>query len=163
MIDPLTALSAVASITQLLDLGIKVVAKGHKIHNSASGALVENEKLGEVTRDLWTVSAQLQISFSAATQLGPVSADDQAIFDLCDSCITASKELTDGLEKLRARGKPNAFHSLRQGIKCVWRKEQIEGLEKKLRLYRAQLDTRIITSLRYVTFKALIAPSDNIV
>ena len=154
MIDPLTALGAVASITQLIDLGIKTVTKSREIHKSASGSLVENEDLTAVTQDLSDLSKKLKEKLGPAAQKGPITADDQALYNLCEGCINASKKLAEGLEMLKARGKPNVFRSFRQGLKCVWSKDEIVGMEKRLRLYKDELNTRIIVTLRYAISEA---------
>jgi hypothetical protein len=154
MIDPLTAIGAVASVAQLIDLGIKIVTKSREIHKSASGALVEDEHLTAVTQDLSDLSEKLKVKLGPAAQRGPITADDQALYDLCQGCINASKKLVEGLEKLKAKGRPNVFRSFRQGLKSVWSKDEIVGLEKRLRLYKEELNTRIIVALRYAISEA---------
>ena len=60
MLEPLTALGLAANLLQFIELGIKVTSKTRDIHNSATGALVENLDLEILTDDLSTVARRLR-------------------------------------------------------------------------------------------------------
>jgi len=148
MADPLTVIGAVASITQLIGLGTKIIAKSHEIHTSAVGMLIEDADIEATAKELSNIASGLQVALTRLSQHDSVSEDDRTLHDLCEGCVSVSTELISALEKLKLRGKRNAFKSLRQALKCVRNRDEIESIEKRLDAYQKVLDTQIIVSLR---------------
>jgi hypothetical protein len=68
--------------------------------------------------------------------------------ELCEGCVAVSEDLTKALDKRRGQGKPGKFLSFRPALKSVWSKDNIDQLEKRVRMYREELNVRIIVSLR---------------
>jgi hypothetical protein len=156
MLDPLTALGAVANITQFIEFAIKIFANTHSIYNSANGSLVENDDLGRVSEDIAVLSRKLQESLTTTATSNSPTADEQALRDLCKGCIDVSQELGTALKNLTSSGKPGKFRSFRKALKSVWSKDKIDGLEKRVRMYKEELNIRIVVDLRFVSH--LVSP-----
>ena len=80
-----------------------------------------------------------------------LTTDEQALCDLCKGCIDVSQELKKALEKLTGQGKPGRFRSFRQALKSVWSKDDIDNLERRVKMYKEELNIRIIVGLRFVS------------
>ncbi|CAI9632192.1 unnamed protein product [Alternaria burnsii] len=148
MLDPLIALGAVANVTQFVELAIKIFARSHAIYNSANGSLDEYDDLGKVSEDISVLSTKLQESLTTTAAISSLTTDEQALCDLCKGCIDVSQELAKALEKLTGPGKPGRFRSFRQALKSVWSKDDIDNLERRVRMYKEELNIRIIVGLR---------------
>ncbi|CAN9128966.1 unnamed protein product [Alternaria alternata] len=148
MLDPLIALGAVANVTQFVELAIRIFAKSHAIYNSANGSLVEHDDLGKVSEDISSLSRKLQESLTTTAASSSLTTDEQALCDLCKGCIDVSQELKKALEKLTGQGKPGRFRSFRQALKSVWSKDDIDNLERRVKMYKEELNIRIIVGLR---------------
>jgi hypothetical protein len=150
MLDPLTTLGAVANVAQFIEFAIKIFANSHSIYNSANGSLIEHDDLGRVSEDISALSRKLQESLTTTAASDSLTGDEQALCDLCKGCIDVSQELTNALKNLTGQGKPGKFRSFRQALKSVWSKDDIDRLEKRVRLFKEELNTRIIVGLRLV-------------
>ena len=150
MLDPLTALGAVANVFQFIDFAIKLFTYSHNIYHSANGSLVEHDDLNTVTEDVSNLSRKLQDSLDLTATSTSLTADEQALCDLCEGCVQVSQELTKALESLKSQAKPGRFRSFRQALKSVWSKDDIDNLDKRMRMYKEELNVRIIVGLRFV-------------
>jgi hypothetical protein len=121
MLDPLIALGAVANVTQFVEL-----------------------------EDISVLSRKLQESLTTTAASSSFTTDEQALCDLCKGCIDVSQELTKALEKLIGQGKLGRFRSFRQALKNVWSKDDIDNLERRVKMYKEELNIRIIVGLRFV-------------
>ncbi|KAH7084003.1 hypothetical protein FB567DRAFT_530403 [Paraphoma chrysanthemicola] len=148
MLDPLSTLGLVANVVQFIDFTIKIIAKANDIHQSASGSLVEHDDLSKVTEDITTLSTKLQDSLIVTGTSGCLTNDDQALYDLSKGCFEVSQELIHALHTLQRNGKSSRFRSVRQALKTVWSKDEIKLLERRVGLYKDELNFRIIVRLR---------------
>jgi hypothetical protein len=150
MLDPLTALGTVANVAQFVDFAIKIFVTSRNIYNSADGNLVEHTDLSRVTEDVSSLAEKLRESLAITTTKTSLTADEQALSGLCKGCVDVSLELTTALEKIKVQGKGRRFRCFRQALKSVWGKDEIDQLEKRVRMYKEELNTRIIVGLKLV-------------
>ncbi|KAF2650978.1 ankyrin [Lophiostoma macrostomum CBS 122681] len=134
MVDPLTTLSAASNVVQFIELVIKIVGKSRAIHKSASGVLDEHKHLEDVTTDLGILTGKLRGSITVSEVPTCFTEDEQALSDLCAGCLEVSGQLAAALSRLKGKGNVGAFRSLRQAFKCVWNKDDIDNLEKTVRV-----------------------------
>lgn len=160
MVDPLTALGAVANITQFIEFAVKILTNSRNICASASGRLVEHEDLNIVTDDISNLTEKLLESLAVtAASNNNLTADEQALCDLCKECVKVSQELTQALEKLKSQDKPGKFWSFRQALKSMYRKDEIDNLDKRVKMYKEELSVRIVAGLWFVNAPTIIACS----
>jgi hypothetical protein len=152
MLDPLTALGAVANVAQFVELAIKIFAYSRNIYNSTSGSLVEYDDLGKVTKDVTVLAGRLQESITSTATSTCLTEEEQALCDLCRGCVEVSNELTKALDTLKGQCKPGKLRSLQKALKCVWSKDDIDRLEKRVGSYKAELNVRIMVGLRFVAY-----------
>jgi hypothetical protein len=149
MAEALAVIGVVASIAQLIDFSTSIVVKSRQLRKSANGALLENTEIDVTAQKLLGLSSSLQQSLRPLFQPAPITQDDQALHDLAEGCIGVASELIAALEKLKLREKKNVFKSWRKALKCVWSRDEIESIEKRLVAYQKVLDTQLLVSLRY--------------
>ncbi|KIY04090.1 uncharacterized protein Z520_00782 [Fonsecaea multimorphosa CBS 102226] len=137
MIDPVSALGAASSVLQFLDFAAKVVTKGNQIYRAGDGVLKEHQDLSLVTSDLLLMKTKLE-------QLGP---DETVPGEL----LSASSELADRLlrrlNQAQAQGKLRRWKSLRQALKCVCSKKEVDDMANRLAMFRQQIELRLMTSV----------------
>lgn len=145
--DPMSAISFAATIVQFVDFSSKIVSKGYGLYKSADGALPENEQLGYVVSDLKTLNARLR----NVQNSGASSRDETALVKLSQQCAGIADELLFKLEKLKVpkEAKFRKWKSLRQALKSVWNKEELNKMAATLSDFRSQLELHILVSLRY--------------
>jgi hypothetical protein len=176
MLDPINALSLGANVIQVIDFSIKLVSKGYHIYKSADGSLIENLDTEAVAIDLQICNARLSqsldqykqsetkslssesLSSSISLAVGSIGgnggarddADEQALEQLCEACNKVASELVERLRRLKVvpGGKHREWKSVRQALKTVWSKDDLDAIATRLRLYRDQLNTRLLVSLR---------------
>jgi hypothetical protein len=139
-LEALAAIGLASNILQFIDFAAKLVSKGNRIRKSTSGALPEND-------DLETTSKRLR---KLADELYKVSSDptNHALQTISLVCMKASEDLIDKLASLKSRGEISRFRSYRQALKCVWNKHEINAMSGRLNLFRAELTTFLLISLK---------------
>jgi hypothetical protein len=146
--DPITALGVAGSIVQLVDFGIKVVSKGNKIYHSGDGLTAENHDLEIVANDLVLIQTRLRQSLHPLGAPGPLSEDEQALADLGAASTQVAGALLEQLNKAKAQGRLRRWKSLRQALKSVTSKSDVDDLAKRLVILRDQLNLRILIGLK---------------
>lgn len=146
--DPLTAFSLTCGIVQFVDFSSKLVSKGYEISISAEGALAENLDLETVTTDLSRLADRLNQN----EELTCSTKDQQELRDLASSCQTLADQLMDKLQKLKVdkEAKYRRWKSIRQALKTVWSKKDLDEMAAKLATFRSQLELRLLVSLKWV-------------
>lgn len=147
--DPLTSLAIAGNVVQFVDFASKLVSKGLQIYRSEDGALSENLEVEVVTKDLVKLAAKINDSVPIERDLNNPSNEDVELIKLCDGCVAVGGELTARLNQLKVMGPHRGWKSMRQAIKSVWTKEDVDAIAQRLKAFRDQLDTHILVSLRF--------------
>jgi hypothetical protein len=148
MLDPLTALSLAGNIIQLVDFSSKLVNKGREIYRAVDVALPENLELEIVAKDLTTLVQRL-MNHPGSDGDPSVSFTDPAdseLYQICEKCKTTATELLAKLQEVKVKGKHRRWKSFRQALKSVWTKDEVDGLARRLAVFRNQLQFRIMVS-----------------
>lgn len=74
--------------------------------------------------------------------------DDTGIASIISNCQNIAKDMLQHLDKLRSSGKSGKWKSFVSSAKYVWKKPELEDLQKRLRHNREQLEWHILLSLR---------------
>lgn len=139
--DPITAVSLVGTIVQLVGLSIKIVSKPTVLYRSGRGMLTENAQIETATEDLSKLNAQLKRSTAAG---------DTELLVLCQACSDVADQLLAALAQVKVKGKGQKWQSLRKALRSIWSKEEIQQLEFRLASFRDQLNRRITIGMRLV-------------
>ena len=147
VLDPKSALSLAANIVQFVDFTSKVVSKGLRIYLSADGALAKNLELEVITNDLSRLAKRLRHDGVSPAGL---SDEERSLQTMSEDCSKIAGELLKRLEKLKVKSdvKQRGWKSLRQALKSVWSKEELDELSERLSIFRDQLQFHILVSMK---------------
>jgi hypothetical protein len=153
--EAVVALGVAGNTVQFLDFASKLCATSIEIYRDADGATSTNthselllksfiDTIDEVSRDLAKYFHALDAASSQAHNQGDVQ-----IGLIIKDCQAIAKDLSLRFGKLKASGRPGKWKSFVTGLKCVWRKNELEELQKRLKKNREELEWRIMLSLPY--------------
>jgi hypothetical protein len=148
--DPLTAISLAGNVVQFIDFGCKILSKAREIQRN--GSVQGYGDLQAVTIDLEKHITTLQDGLSNVRNATPTAAiedEDDLLRNLCDGCLRIAKELQDALRKCTSDGPVSKWKSVRQACKAIRGKECILELKSTLESYNAQIDRRLLLSIKY--------------
>lgn len=149
MLDPLTVLSVTGAIVQFIDFSSKLLTKSHEIYESASGASIDNTQLECIAKDLEGLTARLKTSPSKQSLGTPISKSDPTLLKLVDQCASVAAELLKALSELKVRRTTNTrWESFRKALKSVWKKEEVDNINTRLRNIREELHLHVLVTLR---------------
>lgn len=135
--DPISALSLAANIFQVIGFTNDVVTISKQIYDAGSPAGLS--ELEHIATDALNTADDITTRLRECEPAPPGSADS-VLLRLGEETVRIAKELKDMLEKLRAKGaggKP--WHTLHQTFMTIWRRDDIENLEKRLVAVREEL------------------------
>lgn len=150
--EPLAVLSVAANVAQLVTISAQVLCKGHRIYQSADGLLSEYHHVEQVTNRFIVMQSRLKQSLRSANAIGPLKENDQAIYDLVQASDKLADKLLEKLNAVKVHGSGRAWKSLRQALKSVWSRNEINSMAESLNDLRNLLQSRLIVSIRYVSF-----------
>jgi ankyrin repeat protein len=152
MLDPLTALGLAGNLIQVIQFSYDIVSEGNKIYHDASGVLTQNKAIEEVSSDLANLTETLktkQEEWRAAHGRTALDPEELRLRNLCDRCVEVAFELQIQLNKLKAKeGRGKRLKSFKIALIAVWRKDEVEELERRLERYQKELDTRVLIGIR---------------
>lgn len=145
----LEVLSLAATVVQFVDFASKLVSKGYHLYRSADGALPHNLEMEAVAKDL----SHLTVRLRSRGSLGNPSAlteDERALEALAEKCDEIATTLLSRLQNLKVKkeDKYRGWKSVRQALKSVWNKEELDDLAQRLSSHRDQLQFSILLSMK---------------
>ena len=148
--DPLTAFSVASSVIQVVDYSTKIVEKCLQLYRG--GASTENKEIESMAKHLTNLSTDLKLpqAIQSPRPAAQSYQDDQGLLELARQCSETAAELIGELQKLTIQGRRKKREAFRKAIKIVWKRNAVEGIQKRLEQYRRTLDTGILVSLRLV-------------
>jgi hypothetical protein len=149
-LDPLPALSIAASLVQFIDFSAKIVSKGNRLFQSASGSLLENDQIESAAKRLRDLVQPIQPPPLATAD----DIQEQPLQDLCTECVKVATQLMGQLEELKVPDgcSHRRWKSIRQALKSVWSKDRLDEMQERLRSLDEQLKTHILILLRYLLY-----------
>ncbi|RSM13113.1 hypothetical protein CEP52_002097 [Fusarium oligoseptatum] len=135
--DPISALSLAANIFQVIGFTNDVVTISKQIYDAGSPAGLS--ELEQIATDALNTADDITTRLRVCGPAPPGSADS-VLLRLGEEAVRIAQELKDLLEKLRAKGaggKP--WHTLHQTFMTIWKRDDIEKLEKRLAAVREEL------------------------
>ena len=146
--DPISAVGLAANIAQFVDFGIKAVSKGNQIYRSCDGRLREHQDLAIVTNDLLLLQTKLSEGLRPQGVSGCPNEDNQALEILASASNELANQLLGRLNRAKASGQHLRWKSLRQALKSVCTKKDVDEIAHRMTMLRDELNTRILVSLR---------------
>jgi hypothetical protein len=147
--EAVAAVGLAGNIIQFIDFAAKVVTKGHRIYQSADGSLSEYNDLQLITSDLLVLQTKLERSQEQDSTPTSCNEDDEAIQKLAAASTKLAQQLLKRLNAVKAQGRFRRWKSLRQAVKHVCSKAEVDDMARRLSQFREELQTRGLFSLRY--------------
>ncbi len=147
MLDPMTSISLAGNIVQFVDFSGKIILKVRELKSSASGSSHELFNTEIVAKDLLELSQSLKHGLRSHGS-DRLSADDQALEDVCEGCILLAKNMLARLKTLKIKGDDGNLKVMLQALRAAWSEKEIEGMSSQLAEFRAQLQLRIFTNFK---------------
>ena len=144
--DPLTAIGLAGNLLQFIEFAAKIISKGNRIRQSADGLLEEYHDLEIVTSDLLVLQAKIKPVPDAANNFH--SDEDHEMHNLLDASNELASKLLTRLNMAKAQGRYRSWKSLRQALKSVTSKDEVEYMARRLNTFRDEFQTRVLVSLR---------------
>jgi hypothetical protein len=138
--EALATVQIISSIVQLVDFGSKCVAKGVQLYKSADGRLDENAAIEFATTHLAALIVEVRNI--------PYSATNQQLRELCDKTMATASELLDVIVGLSVQGTNTKCKSMRKAIKSLWGKENVQELEKRLKILMDEVNLHILIAVK---------------
>ncbi|ERF73759.1 hypothetical protein EPUS_09357 [Endocarpon pusillum Z07020] len=145
--ETLAAVSLAGNIVNFLDFGLKIVSKGREIYHAIDGAFSEHNDLEVVTRDLLLLQTQMEQSLVTTSAAADLGGHDVDLVKLLESSNKLARNLLECLNKAKALGRFRRWKSLRQAVKSVSSKGEVDDMANRLSMYRAQFQGRVLSSL----------------
>ncbi|KAF2025695.1 hypothetical protein EK21DRAFT_116550 [Setomelanomma holmii] len=152
--EAVAALGIAGNTVQFLDFASKLCVTSFEIYRNADGASASNSQakllLQSFVDTIDQVSNDLSQYFNAlgAASTKALQQNDAQTALIISDCQSIAKDLSSRYEKLKASSKPGKWKSFAIGLKCVWKKNELEELQKRLKKLRDELEWRIMISLR---------------
>lgn len=147
MLDPLSALSIVSSVIQIVDFGCRLLSQTQEIYHSASGATKDNVTSGEIAKDINVLYSELSRKDQKFQRLGP---DEVALGNLVDSCEEEAEELIKLLADLTVPTDATQWKSFQNAIRSARRNGKVKDIEIRLLKIQKQIDSRLLRMITYV-------------
>lgn len=151
MLDPLTALSLAGNVVQFVQFGCTLAAKAHEVYLSKSGTSEETLEMESVTSRLLGTVYDLDVqlaSVGSSTSPDSMSRSSRRLLEIADACKMIAKDILHRLEAMKSRQPPSVWTSVRQTLKIMWTKDELDALMKRLKAYISELDTAILLSMK---------------
>jgi hypothetical protein len=156
--EGLAALGIAGNAVQFLDFATKLCVTSIEIFRDADGASASNahaevllksfiETIDEVSSNL----GQYCIALSAASKQASGKGEAQISSIILD-CQAIADDLLQRFDKLKSSGKLGKWKSFVSGVKCMWKKRELDELQGRLKQNRDELEWGVLLSLRYLLF-----------
>ena len=143
------AFQLASAVIQVIDFSTKIVGKGHQLYKD--GTTSEDIHIEKTTAELGRLSTGLSISLSSVKATRVLDPDEENFHELCNDCCALAAKLRERLNTLKldpSTTKNRRWKSLRQALKTVWSKEEIDAAASDLDRYRTQLTLTTVVELR---------------
>jgi hypothetical protein len=146
--EAFAAVSLASSVVQFVDFALNVVSKGRHIYHAGDGTISDNHDLEIVANDLLLLQTRLDEATSSSGSAASNKAEDHGMKDLLAVAQNSAKDLLLRLNMAKVQGRFRRWKSLRQALKSVWSKKEVDSMFQRLELLKQQLQLRIIVTLR---------------
>ena len=151
MLDPFTTLSLAGNVVQFVQFGCTLAAKAHDVYSSKSGAAEENLEMENVTSRLLGTVHDLEAHLSSVSPSNfpdSISKSSRRLLEIADACKMIAQDILRRLEAMKTHQPPSVWNSVRQAVKIMWTKDELDALMRRLKAYISELDTAILVSMK---------------
>jgi hypothetical protein len=142
MAEAIAAFALAGNVLQFLEVGGKLVKQCWDIYNSNGNALQHLEEVEALTLDLQNTLKSLESPASTG--------QDTRLASLSKECFVLAQQLLDTIEETGLRRQGSRRGILVTVFKATWKSSKIAEQQGRIDMYRRQLATLIMASLRLV-------------
>lgn len=150
MLDPLSALSVVSNVVQLISFTAEIVTESYAYVKSQRGVLPSCRGISQLVELQHAAYGNISAVEDTAK---PLKREEQALRKIAQSCVDESRQLICILEALEIRpsanGKRKFGSAFKSVVKARWNRSDIEQRRQKLASYQEQLLLELIGLIRY--------------
>ena len=145
--DPLSALGLASNIAQFLQFGGSLISGSIDLYKSTDGFSSAHNELQYLTEDLAKVCGELtapesRIHGTRSTEL------EFTLIPLAHPCKALGDEFMAMLKSLKVDPRCKKFDSVRQALRKLWKKAQIQDYRERLEEFRSQMMLHLMKLLR---------------
>jgi hypothetical protein len=141
MADPVTVVGIVTNAFQLIEFGLAFCREAREI--AFTGLSTGNKDVQSVTDLFIEATQRLADEFSGTDPGHRLHGSREAIFKLAKQCIEIGTKLQDQLRRLDLNGTRGKWKSIRQTMKSIWKRKEIDDISRRLSMYRSQLQLHL--------------------
>jgi hypothetical protein len=152
------ALGIAGNVVQFIDFSQKLCSTVSQVYRSTDGISSANSNtelvaknlllsLDRISADVANYRSHLERDIPTGTG-GEGAADRDEMRKIIEGCRRVAAKLVSQLESLKAGRDPGKRKSLVVAVKAVWKKRELEDMEKELQNFRSQLEWRVVVALR---------------
>jgi len=143
------ALELASVIVEFVGFSIEFTRVLHDVADR--GTTRGNVAIGQSTQHLRSITVDLSKAIEATLgSSGPLKADTIE-YELAIKCRATAERLLSVLGGLTLETNANRIEIFVTGAKAIWRKSDIEAIQKELRTYQEMLDTAVLRRIRYIS------------
>lgn len=140
----LEAFSVGCNVMQAIEFSLKTIRLCKDIYN---GRALEAD-VQKNAASMMEVSAQIE---GHCQLLKPNLPDEQKLVSVAADCDKAARAVEDEVKKITKRGgKGKVLDTVQVATKSIWRKSQLDRLEKRLDRYRNTMEAHLLIRVWYV-------------
>lgn len=154
--EAIVAVGVAGNVLQFLDFASKLCSTSLEIYRTANGTPTSNaqteallkgfiESMDGVSSDL----AQYRTALSVTSKQAFIPGQNE-LGTIISDCQNLANDLMTRFEKLKASGRPGRWKSFVAGVKCMWKKKELDELQLRLQQHRKELEWRMLISLRFI-------------
>ena len=153
MAEALAAIGLAANIAQFIEYGLSLFSQGREIYTSTRGATEDYLEIETVVRDLRNLSDNITAAaYQDDSRQKQPSEDEKAIRALADSSKGVANRLLVSIQALKIQDDDDhrKLTSLRLAFRSMWKRKEVEELERRLQRIQEELRTRMLSALECV-------------
>jgi len=136
---------------QFVDFGNKLISGSVQLYKD--GELDVHAQATLATNDILDCTTKFRRTLRGPGGSATLTEDDLLLESICKGCDEVARDLLGRLDKLKVPQKDKQGHkpiwpTLTAAFQSIWTKEDLLDIQKRLKEYRRQIDTRVIYSLR---------------
>lgn len=147
MAEAVAALSLAANILQVLDFGKQFAIAGCAIYQAGPGSIEVLSDLQSSSSGFHSVLTELQKG-AARAPTSNVAKGDDGILVLASKCSGVLNQMLEAIASSGSLEKGRKRDAAKAAFKLVWKKGDIESLQKRLDQFRDELTLHLVVSLR---------------
>lgn len=145
--EAVATLSLACSVVQLVDFSLKATDTCRELYKA--GSTRNHKAIESQATELRKLCASVESTLQQASGGTTLSQDSQNLQQCATRCTDAAAELEDAFSKLRINpGKKR--DALGKTIKTIWKADELEKLQQRLKTEQDLLEGQLLLNLRYV-------------